>query len=143
MQKLWLLFCSFNCQVTAKGVVMYQVLSGSARVSPCKPPNILAFPICCKAYQSRRAMLCVAHCVYILYMYISEVAPRALFLPRWVSTGSPCVDAGPATGRFKCIHLHVRVSVTVSAIVSKCKCKTVSAPSQSLPQGGYLALYRG
>ena len=53
------------------------------------------------------------------------------------------MDAGPATGRFKCIHLHVRVSVTVSAIVSKCKCKTVSAPSQSLPQGGYLALYRG
>ena len=89
MQKLWLLFCSFNCQVTAKGVVMYQVLSGSARVNPCKPPNILAFPICCKAYQSRRAMLCVAHCVYILCMYISEVAHRVpYFSPVGLAPGA-------------------------------------------------------
>ena len=144
MQKLWLLFCSFNCQVTAKGVVMYQVLSGSARVNPCKPPNILAFPICCKAYQSRRAMLRVAHCVYIYFICIYQRWHRVpYFSPVGLAPGALVWMQGRLLVALSVLHLHVRVSVTVSAIVSKCKCKTVSAPSQSLPQGGYLALYRG
>ena len=62
---------------------MYQVLSGLAGRRPCKPPDSILPPSV--AMLIRVGGLCCS-----------------LFLPRWASTGNPCVDAVPATGGCKC-----------------------------------------